>query len=154
MISKEHKESFTLTEQLHHSIVSGEMLTHWKYQNIKNSAFYPSVHYAISMHDYGWQNFDKQPFWNDRTQQPYSFIDFPMMAKLVLYQHGIDVIEKEIPMRLSCAAVIIKTFLLKKKLLLLNNLCSMRNSVSSRSKRLCLISMKHNFCIILGCLIS
>lgn len=97
MISKEQKESFVLTEQLHHSIVSGEMLPHWKYQNIKNSAFYPSVHYAISMHDYGWQNFDKQPFWNDRTQQPYSFIDFPMMAKLVLYQHGIDEIEKENP---------------------------------------------------------
>lgn len=86
-----------MTEQLHHSIVSGEMLSYWKYQNVKNSSFYPSLHYAISMHDYGWQNFDKQPFWNDQTQQPYSFIDFPMMAKLVLYQHGVDQIEQENP---------------------------------------------------------
>ncbi|MBM6613629.1 DUF3891 family protein [Desemzia sp. RIT804] len=97
MISRENKDSFTLTEQLHHSIVSGEMLSYWKYENVKHSSFYPSLHYAISMHDYGWKNFDKQPFWNDQTQQPYSFIDFPMMAKLVIYQHGVDEIEKENP---------------------------------------------------------
>lgn len=97
MISKINQHSFTLTEQLHHSIVSGEMLSYWKYENLKQSSFYPSLHYAISMHDYGWQNFDKQPFWNDQSQQPYSFIDFPTMAKLVLYQHGIHQIEKENP---------------------------------------------------------
>lgn len=97
LISKENTETFTLTEQLHHSIVSGEMLPYWKYQNVQNASFYPSLHYAVSMHDFGWQNFDKQPFWNDQTQRPYSFVDFPMMAKLVIYQYGVEQIEKENP---------------------------------------------------------
>lgn len=95
LISRERTNSFILTEQLHHSIISGEMFTHWKYEDVIHSPLFPSVHHAISMHDYSWQNFDKQPFWNDAKNQPYTFMDFPMMAKLVIYQHGADEIEKE-----------------------------------------------------------
>lgn len=97
MISRERSHSFILTEQLHHSIISGEMFTHWKYEDVVHSPLFPSVHHAISMHDYSWQNFDKEPFWNDAKNQPYTFMDFPMMAKLVIYQHGADEIEKENP---------------------------------------------------------
>lgn len=97
MISRERTDSFVLTEQLQHSIVSGEMLSHWKYTDVIDSSLFPSVHYAISMHDFGWQNFDVQPFWNDRNNQPYTFMDFPMMAKLVIYQHAADEMEKENP---------------------------------------------------------
>lgn len=51
--------------------------------------------FAIAEHDRGWIDLDESPFWNDKTQTPYSFIDFPMVPRAVFYKKGIDEVESQ-----------------------------------------------------------
>ncbi|MFK2825622.1 DUF3891 family protein [Bacillus sp. B190/17] len=92
---RERKDEFVMIEQDHHAQVSGRIMAHWKASLFPGENFRKSVEYAISRHDCGWKPFDQEPFWNDKKQAPYTFIDFPVLAKTVLYRHGIDEVEKE-----------------------------------------------------------
>lgn len=97
MIIREQKESFIMIEQHHHAHISKEIIAHWKDHFLKNDKMINSVLYAIQMHDYGWNFFDKQPFWNDKINKPYSFIDFPIVPKTVLYTEGVNKVEEKDP---------------------------------------------------------
>ncbi|KAB7707476.1 DUF3891 family protein [Bacillus aerolatus] len=97
MIVRERENEFIMIEQDHHAQVSGSIMTHWKDSLFIGKEFRNSVQYAISMHDCGWKPFDKEPFWNDTKQKPYTFLDFPVLAKIVLYKNGIDEVEKNDP---------------------------------------------------------
>src|SRR5690625_7022992 len=56
--------------------------------------FFDSVLFTIKYVYFGCYHFDKQPFLNDDTQLPYSFIDFPVLPKTVLYRQGVDKVEE------------------------------------------------------------
>ncbi|PAV28272.1 hypothetical protein CIL05_18060 [Virgibacillus profundi] len=94
MIVRERSDDFVLIEQDNHAIVSGDIMSKWKSSLFKGQDFRKSVEYAIYKHDCGWHPFDKQPFWNDESQAPYTFVDFPTLPKIVLYKNGIDEVEK------------------------------------------------------------
>jgi len=94
MIIRERPNEFVMIEQDNHAFVSGEIMKHWKDELFLGKERRKSVEDAIYYHDYGWRLFDQQPFWNDKKGEPYSFSDFPLMPKTVLYQHGIDAVEK------------------------------------------------------------
>src|SRR5690625_6536973 len=83
MIIREQKQTITMIEQNHHAHLSAEIIKNWQDIFFKNDPYFESVLYAIKYHDYGWYHFDKQPFLNDDTQLPYSFIDFPVLPKTV-----------------------------------------------------------------------
>lgn len=90
MIVREHANEFVLTKQDDHAQVSGKIITNWRDDLFKTVKLRKSVEYAIYNHDVGWKPIDKQPFWNDQKQEPYTFIDFPTPPKAVFYKHGID----------------------------------------------------------------
>ncbi|GAB3806116.1 DUF3891 family protein [Virgibacillus kimchii] len=94
MIVREHEDAFIMIEQDNHAHVSEEIMKHWKDSLYKGKMFKSSVDYAIYKHDIGWAPFDKQPFWNDKDQAPYTFVTFPPLPKIILYQHGIDKAEE------------------------------------------------------------
>lgn len=49
---------------------------------------------AIQEHDRGWIELDTSPVWNDKTEKPYSFIDYPTVLKISFYKKGLDEVEK------------------------------------------------------------
>src|SRR5699024_4148987 len=94
MIIREKNQTITMIEQNHHAHLSAEIIEQWKDVFFKDDPYFKSVLYAIKYHDYGWHHFDRQPFLNDQTQLPYSFIDFPILPKTVLYTQGVDKVEE------------------------------------------------------------
>jgi len=97
MIVRERKGEFIMIEQDNHAIVSGELMENWNDSLFHGKEFRQSVEYAIRYHDYGWKHLDKQPFWNDQSQAPYTFSDYPLSPKMVVYTYGIDKVEKSDP---------------------------------------------------------
>src|SRR5690625_5024251 len=93
MIVREHQDKFIMIEQDFHAYISGEMIANWKDSLFKGEHFKKSVEYAIYHHDLGWKMIDKQPFWDDEKEAPYSFISFPILPKLIFYKYGIDMVE-------------------------------------------------------------
>ncbi|SEQ71895.1 Protein of unknown function [Virgibacillus subterraneus] len=94
MIVREHRNEFVMIEQEHHAYLSGEIAANLKESLIPEKEFRESVEYAIYKHDDGWKLLDKQPFWNDQKQAPFTFVDFPVLPKTVFYKHGIEEVEK------------------------------------------------------------
>ncbi|MGY0693422.1 DUF3891 family protein [Virgibacillus sp. FSP13] len=95
MIVRERAENFVMIEQDNHAQISGELIAKWKEASFPGATYRKSVEYAIYHHDCAWKPIDKQPFWNDQKQAPYTFIDFPTPAKLAFYKLGIDQIEQQ-----------------------------------------------------------
>ncbi|MFS1512414.1 DUF3891 family protein [Chengkuizengella sp. SCS-71B] len=95
MIIYEQKDKFIMIEQHEHANVSGEMAIHWDMKYFQNKNRWADVLLAVYEHDRGWIELDAVPFWNDRKQVPYSFMDFPLPPKLRAYQHGIDTVEEK-----------------------------------------------------------
>ncbi len=94
MIVREHDKSFSLVQQHHHGQLAGELMQLWKSDMFPDDQWRNSVLLAIANHDIGWAPFDEQPFWNDEKLAPFSFIDFPVLPKIVLYRQGIDDVEE------------------------------------------------------------
>lgn len=94
MIVRENDSDFIMIRQHDHAVLSEKIVTSFQEELFPEDPFKRSVLYAIKMHDYGWINFDKEPFWNDEKNAPFSFIDFPNVVKTVLYEHGINEVEK------------------------------------------------------------
>ncbi|SET02002.1 Protein of unknown function [Oceanobacillus limi] len=94
MIVRERKKEFVMIEQHNHAQLSGMILSNWKSTLFQGESYRKSVELANYLHDIGWKEFDQQPFWNDKVQAPYTFSDFPIHPKIVLYQHGINEVEK------------------------------------------------------------
>ncbi|GIO23338.1 DUF3891 family protein [Oceanobacillus sp. J11TS1] len=116
MIIREQKEHFIFISQRDHAYISGEFLKQLDPIYLEHSLDKNSVIYAAYQHDSGWEAFDRQPFWNDQANQPYSFIDFPTLPKTVLYTHGIrQVQEKDRYAALLCSEHY-KRFLVKSSL--------------------------------------
>lgn len=97
MIIREHDQTLIMIEQNHHAHISAEIILNWQDIFFKKDPYFESVLYAIKHHDYGWDPFDRQPFLNDETNLPYSFIDFPVLPKTVLYTQGVDKVEQVDP---------------------------------------------------------
>ncbi|WP_068677398.1 DUF3891 family protein [Oceanobacillus sp. Castelsardo] len=95
MIVREEKDHFIMIEQDNHAIVSGELIKHWKKELLLSNTLMNSVNTAITLHDYGWKYFDKQPVWNDQINVPYDFTNYPLAPKTIIYTHGINEVEKE-----------------------------------------------------------
>src|SRR5690625_4939597 len=95
MIIRENDHSFIMIEQHHHAEISGYLFQQLSERFLLSK--YHSLHYAIVNHDCGWIPFDDMPIWNDVKNQPYSFIDFPISFKTVLYRHGINQVQENDP---------------------------------------------------------
>ncbi len=109
MIIRKTNNTFVMTEQHYHAQISAEIVNHWVDHFLKGDPQIDSILYAIKNHDIGWDLFDKQPFWNELTNAPYSFIDFPILPKIALYTYGVDLVEKNDPYAAAlCSAHYVK----------------------------------------------
>ncbi|MFD1065071.1 DUF3891 family protein [Oceanobacillus locisalsi] len=95
MIIRDQGEHFIFISQVDHALLSGEMLEQLAPVYFEHTPYKDAVIYAAYQHDSGWEAFDRQPFWNDQANQPYSFMDFPVIPKTVLYTHGINMVQEQ-----------------------------------------------------------
>lgn len=94
MIIRERQDDIVMITQDDHARVSGVFAARWKDSFFGNRSQRGSVELAINEHDRGWIPVDNNPFLNDRTMLPYSFMDLPTDPKLVFYKNGIDEAEQ------------------------------------------------------------
>lgn len=97
MIVREDAQHFICIEQNHHAHLAKALLQPWFKGYLQDDVLQASVLYAIEQHDVGWELFDQEPLWNDKKQAPYTFIDFPLLIKTVLYTKGVDLVEEVNP---------------------------------------------------------
>lgn len=91
MIVRVRKDSdtFICIHQHDHGLLAGELASRFQ------EPFFPyaSTLYAIAYHDIGWESFDQQLSWNEKTGRPYDFDNAPLEEKIKLYQEGISRVE-------------------------------------------------------------
>lgn len=92
MIVRETKEYYVMTTQHDHAKVSGE-ISRWFLENLFIGSNIKEVVLAIEQHDRGWIRLDYTPIWNDRNGLPFSFMDYPLLPKLLSYKLGLDEVE-------------------------------------------------------------
>lgn len=97
MIVRESDEYFTMTGQHDHAILSGQIASHFKPEWFGDPAWTDKVVLAIREHDRGWIGLDEIPIWNDGSNAPFSFMDYPLAPKLPMYEKGIDEVERMNP---------------------------------------------------------
>lgn len=97
MIVRETEQHFICIEQNHHAHIAKQIISQWESYFLADDPFSDDVLYAIEQHDVGWHFFDEKPIWNDQANQPYTFIDLPLLMKTVLYTHGVDIVQNRNP---------------------------------------------------------
>jgi hypothetical protein len=111
MIVYEREHDFVLTAQHEHGLVAGEMASHWKTELLTDEAHWEDLILAAREHDRGWIELDAAPFWNDYSQIPYSFRDFPLRPRFVFYRKGIEEVrEKNLYAGLLCSMMYTELF--------------------------------------------
>ncbi|WP_274651125.1 DUF3891 family protein [Paenibacillus humicola] len=92
MIIREDMQQFTMIGQHDHAVLSGEIADRLVDGLFGGDA--AQVRYAVRQHDRAWIRLDRTPVWNDREHRPFSFFDYPLPPKLVLYRLGVDEVEE------------------------------------------------------------
>lgn len=111
MIVYEREHDFVLTAQHEHGLVAGEMASHWKNELLADAAHRDELILAAKEHDRGWIELDSSPFWNDYSQSPYSFRDFPLRPRFVFYHKGIEEVrQKNLYAGLLCSLMYTELF--------------------------------------------
>lgn len=90
MIIHEREHEFVMVAQHDHARVSRDAAQNWKDNYFLGLEKKDSVVLAVREHDRCWIDPDEEPLWNEQTQQPYSFMDYPGSPKLAFYTKGID----------------------------------------------------------------
>ncbi|MFS0728008.1 DUF3891 family protein [Paenibacillus sp. 1P07SE] len=93
MIVRTYADKIVMTEQHNHALLAGELASQLRHPLYGDSARRDEVLLAIRQHDRGWRMLDETPVWNDREELPFSFQDYPMLPKLLMYKSGIDEVE-------------------------------------------------------------
>lgn len=97
MIVREREKHFVMIEQHHHAQLAGKLFLQLHDEFLPSKQWREDIFYAIFEHDCGWIHFDDVPFWNDGKNIPYDFNEFPIGPKIVLYEYGINQVEKSSP---------------------------------------------------------
>lgn len=90
MIIHEREHEFVMVAQHDHALVSRDAAQYWRDDYFSGVNKKDSVVLAVREHDRCWIEPDQEPLWNEETQQPYSFMDYPGSPKLAFYKEGID----------------------------------------------------------------
>lgn len=88
IISPSGEKLWLLISQVEHARVSGELVA-----NMRES-FADEVVDAIAHHDDGWAAWEAQPKLNPEIGAPFSFLEMPVAAALVIWDHSIAAAEK------------------------------------------------------------
>lgn len=94
MIILEREQSYLMVTQDDHAHISCDIARNCKEEYFFDDTRTQEVMLAINEHDRGWIELDSSPVWNDKTEKPYSFIDYPLSLKITFYKKGLDEVEK------------------------------------------------------------
>ncbi|MEH7254781.1 DUF3891 family protein [Neobacillus niacini] len=94
MIILEREQSYCLVKQNDHAHIAGEIAKNCKNEYLFDENRTEEVMLAIHEHDRGWIDLDSSPVWNDKSEKPYTFIDYPLPLKISFYKKGLDEVEK------------------------------------------------------------
>lgn len=94
MILFERKKSYVMVTQDDHAQISKQIAEHCKCEFYSDSKYFKEVILAIQEHDRGWIDPDTSPLWNDKLEEPFSFIDYPIDHKISFYEKGLDEVEE------------------------------------------------------------
>ncbi|MFJ7827514.1 DUF3891 family protein [Psychrobacillus sp. NPDC096623] len=94
MILFERENSYVMFTQDDHAQVSKQIAENCKVEYYYDDKHFDEVILAIQEHDRGWIEPDKSPVWNDKSELPYSFIDYPTDLKISFYEKGLDEVEE------------------------------------------------------------
>ena len=94
MIVLERHQSYSLVTQNDHAQIAGVVARNCNEEYFFDDNRTHEVLLAIKEHDRGWIELDSSPVWNDQTEKPYSFIDYPLSLKITFYKKGVDEVEK------------------------------------------------------------
>lgn len=91
IIRKEQDVGFAILGQTDHSRFVGQLAAHWGNSEFATPAPYDSVVRAATFHDYGWLRYETNPLYNEKTKQPFSFLEVPLTpAQMGSYQWSLD----------------------------------------------------------------
>lgn len=90
MIIREREHEFVMVAQHDHAEISRDAAQNWRDDFFLGIERKDSLILAVREHDRCWIKPDEEPLWNEQTQQPYSFMDYPGSPKLAFYTKGID----------------------------------------------------------------
>ncbi|WP_054954749.1 DUF3891 family protein [Paenibacillus dakarensis] len=93
MIIRETEESFVMTAQDEHAHFSEAVAQGFREEWFLGDKYMEDCMLAIREHDRSWIRLDDTPIWNDHAHVPFSFIDYPVLPKLVMYERGVDEVE-------------------------------------------------------------
>ncbi|MVP01828.1 DUF3891 family protein [Paenibacillus lutrae] len=94
MIVRETEQQFVMITQHEHAQFSRQIADCFKEELLVDQHYAEAVYLAIQEHDRSWIRLDDRPVWNDQDSIPFSFNDYPLLPKLVLYKLGLDEIEE------------------------------------------------------------
>lgn len=97
MIIRETEDAFVMTAQDDHGRFSGDVARGFRRELFMDESVLDEVLLAITEHDRAWLRMDDTPIWNDESRTPYTFIDYPVLPKMLMYTKGIDEIEAMSP---------------------------------------------------------
>ncbi|UHA74255.1 DUF3891 family protein [Paenibacillus sp. 481] len=95
MIVREREHDFVMIEQHEHGKLSGVMATHFKRELLVGTDRFDELVYAVNEHDCSWMGLDNIPIWNECSQVPFSFMDYPLPLKVAFYRLGVDEVEQK-----------------------------------------------------------
>ena len=93
MIIRETEDAFVMTTQDDHGRFSGDIARGFRRELFIDTSVLEQVLLAITEHDRAWLRMDDTPIWNDGSRQPYTFMDYPVQPKMLMYSKGVDEIE-------------------------------------------------------------
>ena len=91
IIRKQQDQGLAILGQTDHSRFVGQLAAHWGNAEFEAPQPYESVVRAATFHDYGWLRYETAPLFNDKTGQPYPFLEVPLTAtQMGSYQWSLD----------------------------------------------------------------
>lgn len=94
MIIRETEEAFVMTTQDDHAHFSEEVARGFREEWFLDGKYKQDCLLAIREHDRSWIRLDDTPIWNDHAAVPFTFIDYPVLPKLVMYELGLNEVEE------------------------------------------------------------
>jgi len=91
IIRKNPDGTLSLIGQTDHSRFVGQLAAHWGNGVFEPPTPYDSVVRAATFHDFGWLRYETSPLIDDKTGEPYPFLQVPMTPQqLGAYQWSLD----------------------------------------------------------------
>jgi hypothetical protein len=91
IIRKEQDVGLAILGQTDHSRFVGQLAAHWGNAAFAAPAPYESVVRAATFHDYGWLRYETNPLFDEKTGQPFPFLEVPLtVSQMGSYQWSLD----------------------------------------------------------------